>query len=706
MTDGTPAPAEESLRRLFEAESVAIIGASADTEGITGRPLRFLEEYGYDGEIHPVNPSHDTIDGRHCHDSVLDIDGPVDVAMLLVPANVVEDVLEECGRKDVPFAVVSASGYGEVGDRGRGLERELLSTAERHDVRIVGPNSIGYLNTAESIPVSFATPLDRYDELGGEEGLSFVTQSGAYGGMLLSIAEEGEIGTKYWISTGNELDVDTIEVIDYLLTDPDVSMIVGYVEGFKRADRLRSVCRRAHRNDVPIVLFTVGQSAASRVAVSSHTGKMTELYEVTAAVLRDLGVVQVESVTEYRDILSTYYTLEAIPTADDRWGVLTTSGGAGALIADLLHRNGMKLAELDDETVTSLREIIPEYGAVTNPVDTTGNVISDPDLYERSISVMLEDEGVDVLFLQFGNTGDVMGERYEGLLTAAAEESETVIVAVFTGSRPDPGVVRSYRRAGIAVVEDPARFIRSIDRLDRFVSMNADDIVGGRSGPVSASTADVDANGFGPDADWTDVTAVSADYGLPVVEGGLATSAEEAVEIADELGFPAVVKAPGWIEHKTEADAVAIGLDGPDPVERAYHRIVDAVREVNPAGDARTVLVQPMVQGESELIVGIIESSFGPVMMVGRGGTDVEVVGDVAYKPLPMTPKRARSLLASTTVGDVIAGHRGGPDHREAVADLLVATAAMYEESSLDELEFNPVIVTEEGPAIVDALLK
>lgn len=687
------------FQHLFTAKSVAIVGASPNSERITGRPQRFLYKHGYGGEIYPVNPNHEEIDGLRCYDSVLDVDGEIDVALILVPSKYVTTVLKECGRKGIPFNIISSSGYGELGEEGRELEQELLAIAETYGIRILGPNSIGFFNVAGRVPISFATPLDRYDTIRSDEGLAFVTQSGAYGGMLFTIAQEMQIGTQYWISTGNEVDVDAIEIIDYLLTDPNVSMIVAYIESFKRSARLRSVCRKAHSLGKPIVVFTVGQSVASRQAVSSHTGKMTAAYAVTSAVLRDFGVVHVETVTEFRDVLSTYFSVPEIPSRTSRWGVLTTSGGAGALIADLIHRNEMPLASLSTETERALGEIIPDYGAIRNPVDTTGNIISDPDLYERSITVLAADPGVDVLVLQFGNTGDVMGERYADLIARVARNTETVLVAVFTGNQPPIEVRRSYRAAGIAVVEDPARFIRSIDLLAPFVETDASDLVE-QSMLDQSPTVDLE-----PDATWDEIAEVCREFDIPLAEGAAARSASEAADGAISIGFPVVLKATGALKHKTEADAIVLDLADSAAVEQAYETVTEAIAEHDPTADTQAVLVQAFEEGDLELIVGIIVTDYGPVMSFGWGGIYVEIIEDIVYKPLPITPDRARALIEQTAVGEVLAGYRGREDVTDSVVSLLVGASKLYEAGEFDELEFNPVIVTKDGPVVVDVLL-
>jgi acyl-CoA synthetase (NDP forming) len=694
----------EDFSRLFDPESVAVVGASTDPDTITGRPQHFLEKHGFEGNIYPVNPKHDSIRGLDCYPSVLDVPDDVDVALVLVSSKRIPGILRECGRKGIRYAIVVGSGFGEVGEAGERLERELLDIAAEYGIRVVGPNTLGVIGFESNSTLCFSSMLDERDTLVEDGELAFVSQSGSFAGMLFLMTQRRGIGTKYWASTGNEIDVDALELLSFMLTDSDVSMVVGYVESFAEGTRLEAVAEKALERGVPILLMKVGQSDEGRAAVSSHTGKMAGEYDVYSAVFREYGIVEVEDVTTFLDVISTLSVLERLPAARCQWAALSPSGGVGALVADAVDREGMELATFEAETVQALSEVIPEYGSVRNPVDATGNVIGNYGLYEDAFTALLADDGVDVLLLQFGNTGPKMAAAYEELLTEAARTSEKTILAVFTGGEPPEDLERRYRAAGIPTFTDPVRAVRTVGLITRFTRARerretepeprSERATGGRDTDRDLS-------------DWTDAAAVMDEYGIESVRGRVADSPEEAVAVAEELGYPAVLKASAsGLEHKTEADGIRLDLRSAEAVERAFADIDESVTAYDPELTLDGVLVQAHVEDGVEVIVGITESDLGPVMIFGLGGTLVEVLDDVSYRTLPITRTKAEALLRETRAGEVLSGHRGRTYDTDALVELMTGASDLYVDYGLTELDLNPVTVRRDGAVVVDFLAK
>lgn len=691
-----------SLDRLFEARSVALIGASPDEHKISGRPGKLLDAHGYTGEVYPVNPSHDEIRGRTCYDSVLDVPGEVDAAMLMVPAKYVPDVLRECGQKGVAFNIIISSGFGEIGDAGEQLEAEIVDIAEEYGVRVVGPNTLGMVNLRTDLTLTFDTAFEDLTAGEYEDSVAIVSQSGGFGEMLYMILGRMGISTEYWASTGNELDVDLLEVLEYVVEHGDVDAVVSFVESLKRGERFTDVAERALECGMPIVSFKIGESDRSKDAISSHTGKLTGEFAVYEAAFEEYGVCHVEGITDFKDVLRALTTYATLPTDDGGWGIVSSSGGAAILLTDIVERYDLPMADFADETEAALSEIVPEYGNVENPVDATANVVSDLELYQRAISVVLEDDGVENLLIQFAGSGPQMAVEYEDMLREMAASYDKTIVGVFTGGVPDDEIIAAYEDAGIATYEDPVRAVTTAKSIARFVG--AREAYPEKFTDDAAGAGDVD---LPADPTWDEMRAATAAYDVPLAGGETVDSPEAAVAAAEALGFPVAmeVQARG-LEHKTEADAIALGVDSAEDVATTYDELIDNALAYRADLDVDGVTVQQFLDDGFEAVVGITETDLGPVMLFGWGGVYVEALDDVAYRTLPITEAKARDLLDATKAGDVLSGYRGDTYDVDALVDLMVGASRFYADADLAELEFNPVIVTEDEVGVVDFLLQ
>lgn len=679
-----------SLDRLFAPESIALIGASADPDKLAGRPLGYLEHHGYPGDLYLVNPGRDSIDGRRCYDSVRDVPQPVDLAMVLVPAPVVPSVIEECGEAGVPFALVIASGFAEAGADDR--EAAVLEAARASGVRVVGPNAQGVLDLHAGVTASFSSMLRR-DEL-TPGGVSFVTQSGAFGGALFQLTQGRGLGTSKWLSTGNEADLGTIEVLDYLVNDPTTDVIVTYLEGLNEGQRLVPIGRRAAETGTAIVAMRVGASPRGREAAASHTGSIATADAVYDAAFRQSGVTRVRSVDAFVDAVTAFSTVEpdAYPVneVDQGVGVVSVSGGAAVLISDTADRVGLPLAAFTPRTIDSLRQAVPDYGSATNPVDATMTVVGDPEAFDAAIETIADDDNVTALIIQFGNSGDETIEDCKDMLAAVATEHTMPIATVFTGSTPVSETESELRKRGILVFEDPVRAVESIRRLaDRGAFTD---------GPPAPEPIDL-GDREPLEGGWKSVTDSLRAAGVSIVESQIVQSADAAVTAADTLGYPVALKLdPLAVEHKSDVDGVRVDLADADAVGEAFSAITEAT-------DAAAI-VQPMVDG-IEVIAGIVDDpDFGPVMTVGPGGIFVELMDEFAHRTLPITETVAREMLEETPVSRLLDGPRGLPTgDRAALTDLLVGLSTAYQRFDVTELECNPILVTEDAALAVDLLV-
>lgn len=703
---GSDTNRKEDFNELFNAESVAIIGASTDPTKITGRPQHFLKKHGYEGEVYPVNPKYDSIRGLKCYASVIDIPDDVDASLIVVPARFIPDVLKECGEKGIRYNVIIGSGFGEIGDEGKALEQDLLDIAAEYDIRIVGPNTLGVMGFNNNFTLCFSSILDERDELVPDGEVAFVSQSGAFAGMLFLITQRMGIGTKYWASTGNEIDLDALDMLDFMLDDPDVSMAFGYIESFTDGEMFKSVATKALERETPLLVMKVGQSDRGQEAVSSHTGKMAGDYEVYRSVFKEYGVIEINEVSVLKEVMSTISVLNTFPPHDAKWGVLSPSGGAGALVADAVDREGMELAEFEEKTTDVLSEIVPEYGSVLNPVDTTANVISEYSLYEDAIVALLEDKNVDILYLQFGNSGPKMAKAYEEMITEKARETDKIIVSVFTGGKPDEELVENYRDAGIATFTDPASAVKTMKLITRFSEAMARQDEEAQIEASETTMPQIETSNLNL-SNWGDAKALMDAYDIQTARGRVVNSAEEAVAFAEKIGYPVVMKASApELEHKTEADGIRLNIGSAEEVRQAFDDLYDSVTSYDSSIELDGILVQESVDDGIEIIIGITETDLGKVMMFGLGGTLVEVLNDVTYRTLPITRTKAESLLRETTAGEVLAGHRGNEYDTEGLMELLTNISRLFVDMELSELDLNPVMVNEDGAVVVDFLAK
>jgi acyl-CoA synthetase (NDP forming) len=687
--------ASADLTTLFDPEAIALVGASADPETLAGRPYRFLRRFGYEGAVHLVNPNRAAIAGRPCHDSVRDCP-PVDVALVLVPAAAVESVVRDCGAADVPFAVVVASGFSETGAAGAERQRAVARAAREGGVRLVGPNSEGLLSFPDdTVAATFSSICRREDLLPGSVG--FVSQSGAFGGAVFQLLQNRWVGARAWITTGNEADVDALEVLTHYVEDPDVDVAAAYLESVRDGRRLLDAGARAVETDTHVVAMRVGASAAGERATASHTGSIATDDAVYDALLAQAGATRVGSVDAFADALAAFSRLppSSEPADDEGLGVVSISGGAAALIADACDRTDLSLATLDADARTAVEAEIPPYGSPTNPVDVTGAAISDPAVFGRCLDAVAGDPSVGSLLLQFGNSGAETIEVCLDTVRSVRADHDLPVAAVFTGSDPASDTAARLHDADVWTFGDPVRAVETLaavhDAVARRRRLAARD---------RGWTLPDDPDPF-PRADWGAATGRLREAGVAFADDEVVASADDAAGAAARLDGPVVLKLdPLATAHKTEVGGVRTDLRGETAVRAAYD-------DLAALGDGR-VLVQETVAGV-ELVVGVVDDDdFGPVMLVGPGGTSVELFDDAfAYRALPVTPADARELLAESAADRLLAGRRGAaPADREAVVATLVAVSDVACAHDLAELELNPVVATETRAVAVDLLVE
>lgn len=705
---------ETELTPFFYPASIAVIGASQNPFKPNGIPIYLLYTFGYEGDVYPVNPKYDNVGGLKCYPTVLDIPGPVDLAIIGVPAPRAMEALRDCARKGIKAVIVFTSGFAEVGEEGRRVQAEMHALAAKAGMRILGPNCLGILNYYNGNTASFFYH-EKPANLVHPEALSFITQSGGLGGIIHQMVQQLSVGFNYFVSTGNEADLTFAEILHYLAGREDVSLIGGYMEGLQRHGRLfMEACDRAQRRRKLVTLLKVGRTASGAAAAASHTGALVGEDRVYDGVFKQLGVVRAEEV-EQMNALITLFAAGRIP-AGKNMGIITISGGGGVVVADSCPQYGITVPRLAEATQDSLREFFPSFGAVRNPVDLTSKLMFEPDLFQRAIRLVMDDPGIDA------------GGFFYNLEMPAAEATQKIIeiyrrvekpLVVFTWPTGQDFALEAKKeliQAGVPVMEHIPSGLWAMAAL-------ADWARGAEvwqpfplytPGTEREAARAVLARGGGRDRGLTESHSkkVLQAYGIPVTREILARNEAEAVKAAREIGFPVALKIESPdILHKTEAGGVALNLTGEAAVREAFRAVTGAAAAYNPAASIAGVLVQEMLRPGLEVIVGVKRDPiFGPVILFGLGGIFVHVLEDVAVRAAPLREQDALAMLEEIKGKPLLDGVRGGkPRDRAALVSVLMKVSRLAVElgEQIEELDINPLVVYEEGAGAVaaDALI-
>ncbi|ASK35667.1 acetate--CoA ligase family protein [Alloalcanivorax mobilis] len=690
----------DSLDRLFRPRSVAVIGASSTPSKIGGLPIAFLLANGFQGEIYPINPKATEIQGLKAYPSIREVSGKVDLVIVAVPAAMVEQALDDAIAAQVSGIVLFSSGFAEVSDEGSQAQQALMARAEAAGVRVLGPNCLGFMNLKEKVFATFSPVVGQGVAPTGRIGL--VSQSGAYGAYAFTLARQRGIGLNYWITTGNEGNVDFADCVAWLANDPDTDVILGYMEGCRDGRKLEAALAAARDAGKPVVITKVGRTAIGAQAAASHTAALAGEDAIFDAVFRQYGVYRANSIEEFFDV-GYAVSVAGLPKGN-KLGVFTVSGGAGVLMADAADEAGLVLPELGAEGQAKIRGLVP-FAAPRNPVDITGQITNDVTLFETSLQIMLDngDYQMMIAFLAAAGLG-ALGENIAGQIAAVRQRfPDRVFCAVSVFNDP---VREILERNGCLAFQDPSRAIRALSALAGFAEFQARTVSARAEREPDPVTLD--------DCTYSEARSfeVLSRFGVPVPETHLVHSGEEAAVVAGHIDRPLVAKiASADITHKSDIGGVRLNLRGADQVARACDEILAAARQACPDARLDGVLLSPMESEGVECIVGVQrDPAFGPVVMLGLGGVLVEVLGDVSFRTAPLNRDMAMEMIDELRGKALLFGARGRPHADvDALVDLLmrVSEFAVAAGDSLESLDINPVLVRAKGEGVValDGLL-
>ena len=690
-----------TLQPLLSPASIAILGASAELNKVNGRTLRFLLEKGYEGRIYPVNPKYETIAGLRCYPHVAALPEVPDLAVIAVPAAHVLSSVRELGKRGCQAAVIFSSGFAEMGEQGRRLETEIATAAKEAGVRLCGPNCLGLINAWERVIATFGQFAEGPTPPGP---VAFVTQSGAFGTAIAALARRRSLGLGYFINTGNECDVDFVEMMQAVLEDKRIRVGAGYLEGVRNGTGLKALAEHALALGKPLTLTKVGRTAAGAKAAASHTGALAGSDAVFDGVIRGLGITRARNEEHMLDIVEVL-GMAKLPQGRGI-GIVTQSGGAGVLMADRAEEMGLQVAELAPPTREALAAVIPAFGTTGNPVDVTGQFVSDPNLLLDSMRIMMGDPAVNVgiVWLQLM---DAHVDRLVEIFNKINELIPKPWVVCWVAA-PDEALVK-MRELGIAVLRGAEPAVDAVAALVRYAEARRNWLADAPSRaalqmPALKLPAQCGA------VSSLEGQALLSSCGVKTATAKLATTADEAVAAAEALGYPVVLKIESPdILHKTEARGVALNLKDAASVRTAFAQLPVNAKQFKSDARIAGVLVQAMAQGDVELVIGLKrDATFGPVVMVGLGGVLIEVFKDVVFRVAPVTEGEALRMLDELKSKVVLDGVRGKPPvNKSAIAKMVSAVSRLGAAAGprLAELDMNPVLAGPQGATAVDWLM-
>ena len=692
--------ARRPLSKLLDPKSVAVIGASDNPTRIGGRPLHYLLNGSFEGPVYPVNANRDTVQGAKAYKSILDVPGPVDAVVVAVPANVVVQTIEDCATKGVGAAVIFSSGFAEQDEQGAEWQQQLTKISQRTGIRLLGPNCLGTFNAKTGWLATFTTSVDQYPVQPGP--IAIASQSGAFGSHLYTVTAKRGIRCTYWVTTGNESDVELSECIAYYALSDEVKVIAVYAEGVRNGPGLREALELAYQNNKPVIFQKVGRSGAGAEAAASHTASLAGSDAIYDALFRQYGVFRVDSIEELLDIALACQA-GAMPKGD-KIGLVTISGGAGVQMADTAEACGLNVAPMPEDQQKYLKELIP-FAGVRNPVDVTAQALNDLTLIKKYMESMMDKGGYDAV-VAFFTVAAGYKHVAEPLIETLRDIRKNYPDAPMVLSIVAPeDIVKNYEAEGYTILEDPARAVRATAALIHFGTSFERGL--GAPPPALPSGAKPAPSGTVGEAE---ARAVLASAGIPMAGTHLATSAGEAVAAWKTIGGPVAMKIVSpEILHKTEIGGVKLGVNGEEDVAAAFEAIMAAGKQHHPNATLEGVIVSEMVSGGVETVLGVVNDPvFGPAVMFGLGGVFVEVLEDVTFRLAPFGIDEAHRMINEIKGIKMLHGARGMPPaDLDALADALVKLSifAAANADRVSSIDVNPFIVKENGAVAVDALI-
>jgi len=687
------------LERLFNPRGVAVVGASENPTKLGYGVARNLVVSGYRGAIHFVNPRGGRLFDQPIYPNLMSVPDPVDLAVIIIPAAAVPRALEECGRRRIGFAVIGSGGFRETGAEGEALERQCLNVARKHGIRVLGPNCIGFLDTHAPIDTTFL-PLP--GPIAGD--IAFLSHSGAICEAVIDWARGQGFGLSRLVSLGNQMDLTESDLLPPTAADPNTRVVAMYLEGVGDGRAFIDQARRV-TGAKPVVAIKVGRSERGRDAVASHTGALAGEERAFEAAFRKAGVIRAESSEEMFDWAR---ALAWCPLPRGRrMAVLTNAGGPGAIAVDALDARGLQMARFSESTLARLRKALPPAASLKNPVDMLAS--AGPAEYANCLRALLRDEGVDGVMIILPPPPMTTAAEVAGAIIPVVRTSEKPVVVALMGEDLIAHAAQLFRQTHVPDYRFPERAASALAVLAQRAEQMA-------AAPVKpARPADTKPNavrrllkdasiGHGGFMSASLSSKVVKTYGIRVPDESVAKSEEEASEAAERIGLPVALKVLSpELTHKSDVGGVRLDLGTLQAVQEAFAQLTYDLPRAQPGVAIEGVLVQPMLRAGADVIIGVKnDPQFGPLVMFGSGGVEVEGLGDVSFALAPLSRAEAEQMLEATWAGRRLRGYRSLPPmDREAVVEALCRLGWLaLDFPGLTEIEVNPLRVLPDGEGV------
>ncbi len=699
MTEQVPVN-QKHFEQIFYPQSIAVIGANKVRGTVPSDIFYNILQTDYQGVLYPVSPKEKFIASIKAYKYVVDIPEPVDLAILVFPSSVCHLALEQCGQKGVKAAIIISAGFKEVGGEGLERERQIQAIAAKYQISFIGPNCLGVINTdpLSRLNASFARKMP-------EEGqIAFLSQSGALCTAVLDYALAKHIGFSKFVSFGNKADISEIDLLYYLKDDPKTKVILLYLEEITDGPGLMRAAREIiEQSGKPILALKSGRTKAGAAAAASHPGSLAGSDEICSAAFKQAGIIRCEDIEEMfnKAIALTYQPLPR----SNRVAIVTNAGGPGVLTTDAAIREGLKMATFSAETTAAFKKGLPKTANIKNPVDVIGDARADR--YNLALTHALQDDQVDgvMVILTPQSMTDIETIAREVCQITQQYNSKPLYTSFMGEADVAAGIdiLQRHQIPHYILPESMCHAFASAHQFQQWLQrpQHAGNTLSGTDVTQAQKLLSAAQANQKPYLTEAEATPVLAAYGLPVLESGLATSAEQAVTLAEKIGFPVVLKviSPD-IVHKFDVQGVVLNLASAEAVAVAYKSIQTNVRRHLPQARIEGVLVRRMIPPGEEVILGVKrDPAFGPVIMFGLGGIFVEIFKDVSFRVAPVSADDATAMLQEIQAAPILAGVRGrAPRDLESIKNCIQRLSLLALECpQIQELDINPLIVLENG---------
>jgi acetyltransferase len=688
---------------IFKPNSIAVIGASEDEKKIGHVVFRNLVKQGFEGKVYPVNPKREEILGIKCYPSVKDLPEKIDLAIIVIPAKGVPSVIKDCASAGVKGLIVITAGFREIGGEGIKLEQEIVELVKKYGIRMVGPNCLGVINTINKMNATFASELPPCGRV------SFFSQSGALGVALIDWAIENNFGFGKFVSLGNKADLNETDFLEYFGEDPETDIILGYIEDVKDGKRFIEVAKKVSKIK-PVIIIKAGTTEAGAKAASSHTGALAGFDRAFSEAFKKAGIIRVNSIKELFETAE-IFKLNKIPKGD-RLLVITNAGGPGIIAADTADKLGIKLDPMSEESIEAIIDKLPPTASLYNPIDIIGDATSER--YKVVLEQAIKDRYVDGICVILTPQAVTDVENVATEIVRISQNTEKPVFACFIGGKKVSSAIKILKSQQIPCYSDPSVAISSYKKLIDF------SIIKNKKEPeipkieISLENKEkvrlileILENAGVSSVGEENATEILSLYGFNFPKKALAKTPEEAVEIAEKIGYPVVLKVSSPnILHKTDVGGVKLNLKNAEEVYNAFVDITINVKRFMPNAYIKGVMVYEMITGGKEVILGVsYDTTFGHMLMFGLGGIYVEVLKDVSFRIAPLTKEEAYEMIEEIKGAKILEGVRGEPPYdKENIVDKILRLSQLVTDFPIiKEIDINPYVVKHQGGVALDA---